>query len=98
MHVDLRLQVGNFGVQHEFQNLRLSIFVPFFNESHPISVSGDARFNNRLESGVGKTPFQPATQRCLLTRIMHVDLRPQVGNFGDQHEFLNLQLSIFVPF
>jgi hypothetical protein len=25
-------------------------------------VSGDARFNNRLESGVGKTPFQPATQ------------------------------------
>jgi hypothetical protein len=27
-----------------------------------ISVSGDARYNNRLESGVGKTPFQPATQ------------------------------------
>ena len=23
-----------------------------FNESHPISVSGDARYNNRLESGV----------------------------------------------
>jgi hypothetical protein len=33
-----------------------------FGESHPISVSGDARYNNRLESGVGKTPFQPATQ------------------------------------
>jgi hypothetical protein len=33
-----------------------------FNESHPISVSGDARYNNRLESGVGKTTFQPATQ------------------------------------
>jgi 1,6-anhydro-N-acetylmuramate kinase len=29
---------------------------------HPISVLGDARYNNRLESGVGKTPFQPATQ------------------------------------
>jgi hypothetical protein len=27
-----------------------------------------------------------------------VDLRLQVGNFGDQHEFLSLQLSIFVPF
>jgi hypothetical protein len=24
-----------------------------FDESHPISVSGDARYNNRLESGVG---------------------------------------------
>jgi hypothetical protein len=23
-----------------------------FDESHPISVSGDARYNNRLESGV----------------------------------------------
>jgi hypothetical protein len=28
----------------------------------PLSVSGDARYNNSLESGVGKTPFQPATQ------------------------------------
>ena len=37
-----------------------------FDESHPISVSGDARYNNRLESGVGKTPFQPATQKCVL--------------------------------
>lgn len=33
-----------------------------FDKSHPISVSGDARYNNRLESGTGKTPFQPATQ------------------------------------
>jgi hypothetical protein len=33
-----------------------------FDESHPISVSGHARYNNRLKSGVGKTPFQPATQ------------------------------------
>ena len=37
-----------------------------FDESHPISVSGDARYNNRLESGVEKTPFQPATQKCVL--------------------------------
>jgi hypothetical protein len=37
-------------------------------------------------------------QENMLTRIMHVDLRLQVGNFGDQHEFLDLQLSIFVPF
>ena len=35
---------------------------------------------------------------CLLTRIMHIDLRLQVGNFGVQHEFLNLWLSNFVPF
>ena len=35
---------------------------------------------------------------CLLTRIMHVDLRLKVGNFGVQQEFLNLRLNIFVPF
>lgn len=33
-----------------------------FDQKHPISVSGDSRFNNRLESGVEKTPRQPATQ------------------------------------
>lgn len=33
-----------------------------FEESHPVSVSGDARYNNRLDSGAGKTPAQPATQ------------------------------------
>jgi len=28
----------------------------------PILIEGDAQYNNRLGSGVGKTPFQPATQ------------------------------------
>ena len=29
---------------------------------HPIGLEGDAQYNNSLHSGVGKTPFQPATQ------------------------------------
>ena len=33
-----------------------------FNKNHPISVSGDGRYNNRLDSGVERTPRQPATQ------------------------------------
>lgn len=33
-----------------------------FDKSHPICVSGDGRYNNRLESGVERTPRQPATQ------------------------------------
>lgn len=39
-----------------------------FEKTHPISVSGDCRYNNRLESGVGNTPHQPATQSvyCLV--------------------------------
>ena len=33
-----------------------------FNKNHPISVSGDGRYNNRLDSGVERTPRQPETQ------------------------------------
>lgn len=33
-----------------------------FDKSHPVSTSGDGRYNNRLESGAEKTPRQPATQ------------------------------------
>jgi hypothetical protein len=106
------VQVNETDMQERRQKLLNLNKIRGFDESHPISVSGDARYNNRLESGVGKTPFQPTTQSvycisendcmkaqvCLLTRITHVHLRLQVGNFGVQHEFLNLWLSIFVPF
>ena len=51
------VQVNETDMQERRQNK-----IRGFDESHPISVSGDARYNNRLESGVGKTPFQPATQ------------------------------------
>ena len=37
-----------------------------FGPSHPTSLSGDGRYNNRLESGVERTPRQPATQSVYL--------------------------------
>jgi hypothetical protein len=59
------VQVNETDMQERRQNLLNLSKIRGFNESHPISVSVDARYNNRLESGVGKTSFQPATQ-CVL--------------------------------
>jgi hypothetical protein len=56
------VQVNEMDMQERRQKLLNLNKIRGFDESHPISVSGDARYNNRLESGVGKTPFQPATQ------------------------------------
>ena len=56
------VQVNETDMQERRQKLLTLNKICGFDESHPISVSGDARYNNRLESGVGKTPFQPAIQ------------------------------------
>ena len=56
------VQVNETDMQERRQKLLNLNKIRGFNESHPISVSGDARYNNRLESGVGKAPFRPATQ------------------------------------
>jgi hypothetical protein len=56
------VQVNETDMQERRQKLLNLNKIRGFDQSHPISVSGDARYNNRLESGVGKTPFQPATQ------------------------------------
>jgi hypothetical protein len=53
------VQVNETDMQERRQKLLNLNKIRGFNESQPISVSGDARYNNRLESGVGKTPFQP---------------------------------------
>ena len=60
------VQVNETHMQERRQKLLNLNKIRSFDESHPISVSGDARYNNRLESGVEKTPFQPATQKCVL--------------------------------
>lgn len=42
--------------------VHLSHIVTGQNICNPIACEGDARYNNYLSSGVGKTPYQPATQ------------------------------------
>jgi hypothetical protein len=54
------VQVNEMDIQERRQKLLNLHKIRGFDESHPISVSGDARYNNRLESVVGKIPFQPA--------------------------------------
>jgi hypothetical protein len=49
------VQVNEMDMQERRQKLLNLNKIRGFDESHPISVSGDARYNNRLESGVGKT-------------------------------------------
>ena len=48
-------------------------------ESH-IDVEGDGCYNNPLYSGIGKTPFQPATQSCYVV----------VENMTDKKLVINL--------
>jgi hypothetical protein len=59
------VQVNETDMQERRQKLLNLNKIHGFNESHPISVSGDARYNNRLESGMGKTPFQPLSNPML---------------------------------
>jgi hypothetical protein len=102
------VQVNETDMQERRQKLLNLNKIRGFDESHPISVSGDARYKTVWkvvwEKLLSNQLFQHfawhcmKARVCLLTRIMHVDLRLQVGNFGDQHEFLSLQLSNFVPF
>ena len=56
------VQVNETDMEERRQKLLSLNKIRGFDESHPISVSGDARYNNPLESGVGKAPFRPATQ------------------------------------
>jgi hypothetical protein len=51
------VQVNEMDMQERRQKLLNLNKICGLDESHPISVSGNARYNNRLESGVGKTPF-----------------------------------------
>ena len=54
--------------------------------SHPIQVEMDARYNNPLHSGAGRTPFQAATQMAQVTceqstvkrRVIAVNVRSKL--------------------
>lgn len=45
----------------------------------PINIEADTRYNNRLNSGVGKTPFQPATQATLTIVENHTPHKKVIG-------------------
>lgn len=63
----LIIKEGRKDLKHQINHLRDINKLKGLPENSPINIEGDCTYNNRLCSGVGKTPMQPATQATYIT-------------------------------
>ena len=57
-----------------------------------ISVQSDGIFNNPLYSGIGKTPFQPATQ-CSYTMVENITPKKMLINCVPNMDFIQFKMT-----